>query len=109
MRSSRRRGVTLVEAVIGSGLLLLVAAGVVALSVAGTNAWSSNSSQMMADGSASMALQRLSQEVRSGLRASVSPDGTRLSVVLPWRNSEGDYDRFTDGATVTYYLSGTDL
>lgn len=109
MRRSTRRGMSLVEVVIAIGLFMLMVSGLVALTVTSANAWSSNSSQMMADGSASTAIQLLAQEVRAGLRASINTGGTQLTVIPPRVNAEGDYDRTVEGAPVTYYLSGTNL
>lgn len=108
-RGRCRRGMSLVEAVIASGLFMSMVAGLVALFVTSATAWSANSSQMMADSSASTALQLLAQEVRTGLRASTNSAGTQLTIIPPRVNTEGDYDRFVEGSPLVYYVSGATL
>ena len=105
MRAHRsRRGATLPEVLIVSAVLILMLTALLRLSTAATNDWASGTSKMMADSDASLAFQRLAGEVRLGLRASVNSSGTELTVVLPATNSQGDYDRFTEGASVRYFL-----
>jgi hypothetical protein len=50
-------------------------------------------------------MQRLTTEIRSGSRAYSGSGGGVLTLVMPSVNAQGDYDRFTDGATVYYYAS----
>jgi hypothetical protein len=98
-----RRGVSITEAVIASFVFMIMLAGLVGMGVNAMNQWSFGSSKVMADNDAVLALQALSREVRSGIRASVDSTGGHLTVVMPYVNSQGDYDRFRDGLTVRYY------
>ncbi len=99
------RGATLIEVLIVASLFLVVLGGLLSMGLTATTSYSLNGSKMMADDSASMALQRLSQEVRTGLRVTVDADAQGLTVVMPAVNSQGDYDRYNDGAQIRYYLN----
>jgi Flp pilus assembly protein TadG len=101
----RRRGATLVEVGIVSGILILMVLGVVSLTITTTRELASNGARLASDHDAAMATQLLAREVRNGMSASVNSAGTELSVVLPYVNAAGDYDRFQQGETVLYYLS----
>jgi hypothetical protein len=104
---SMRRGSSVTEVILMSGIMFLMLAALVTLSINIGRQWASGSSKMMSDGSASLALQTVAQEIRDGIRASVS--GGTLTVVMPYVNAQGDYDRYTDGTSVQYYLSGGKL
>ena len=101
----RRRGVSIVEAVISSFVLVIMLVGLAGMGVNALNQWSFGSSKVLADNDAVLALQNLSREVRAGVRATVSQDLGTLTVVMPYVNGQGDYDRFRDGVTVRYYSS----
>jgi hypothetical protein len=104
-----RRGVSITEAVVASFVFMIMLAGLVGMGVNAMNQWSFGSSKVMADNDAILALQALSRDVRGGIRATVDANGTTLSVVMPAVNSQGDYDRFTDGVTVNYYAQNGKL
>ena len=108
-RARMRRGATLPEALIVSSLLVILLTGMVTVSVDASGQWSRSTSKMMADNDASLTLQRLARDVRDGTTASVNTGGTELTVTLPQVNSEGDFDRYTPGASVRYYLSSGTL
>jgi hypothetical protein len=104
-----RRGITLAEVVVASLCFLLMLAGLVGMAINGLRQWSAGSSKIMADNDAVLAIQALSNEIRSGIRAYTNDTGTTLTVVLPIVNSQGDYDRFNEGSTVKYYVSNDNL
>lgn len=79
--------------------------GLVSVGVTAGTQWSIGSSRMMADNNASLALQSCAQDVRNGLRATVSTNNKELTVVRPAVNLEGDFDRLRDGDVIRYYLS----
>lgn len=106
---TRRRGVSIVEVVVASFVFLLMLTGLLGMGISAVNQWSFGSSKMLADNDAVLATQLLSAEVRSGIRAYTDTSGGTLSVVLPAVNSQGDYDRFTEGATVRYYVANGKL
>lgn len=103
-RRKLRRGVTLAEVVVAAFVFLLMLSGLVGMGISALNQWSFGSSKVMADNDAVLAMQLLSSEIRNGIRASTDTSGGTLSVVLPAANSVGDYDRFTEGVTVRYYV-----
>ena len=79
--------------------------GLVSVGVTSSTQWSIGSSRMMADNNASLALQSCAQDVRNGIRATVSTNNKELTVVMPAVNLEGDFDRLTDGDVIRYYLA----
>jgi hypothetical protein len=108
IRQRGRRGATLIEGITAATCLSLMILGLATLTRNASYAWSFGSSKMMADNNASLALQQLAQEVRKGIRAYVDGTGTQLYVVFPQVNSQGDYVRNKEGASVRYFLySGT--
>jgi len=104
-----RRGISIPEVVVATFCLVLMLTGLVGMTVSGLKQWSFGSSKLMADNDAVLAVQLLSNEIRNGIRAYTDAPGTTLTVVLPLVNAQGDYDRFTEGASVTYYVSGGKL
>ncbi len=108
VRPRRRRGATLPEIITTSGLFLLLLTGLIAMSIGASKGYSMDSSKMMADDSASVAVQSMAREIRAGLRMSLSSSSS-LSVVMPYVNEQGDYDRTRDGDTIYYYLSSGKL
>lgn len=106
MKLRTRRGATLIEILVVSALFLTLLSSLLTMGMTATTGYSANSSKMMADDNASLALQRMTQEIRSGLRVTVDANAEGVTVVMPRVNSEGDYDRFSDGIQVRYYLEG---
>jgi hypothetical protein len=98
-----------VEVIVSSVIFVLMLVGLVGMTISAVNQWSFGSSKVLADNDAVLAMQLLSNEVRSGIRAYTDTSGGTLSVVIPTVNSQGDYDRFTEGATVRYYVSNSKL
>ncbi len=105
----RRRGFNLVEVVIAAGLMLFVLAGIIATGIASTTQWAVSKTKTSADNDASLALQRLTEEVRTGIKATVSSDSKTLTITMPAVNSAGDYDRYTNGASWQFYQSNGNL
>jgi hypothetical protein len=101
-----RRGATMVEVVIGSGLLALLLTAIVSLSVSSSSTWARGTARLMSEDSASLALQELTADVRSGSTATVSYDGSALTVQTAASNSEGDYERTASGSSIRYYVTG---
>jgi Tfp pilus assembly protein PilV len=104
-----RRGISVPEVVVATFCLVLMLTGLVGMTVNGLKQWSFGSSKLMADNDAVMAVQALSNEIRNGIRAYTDDPGTTLTVVLPLVNAQGDYDRFTEGFSVSYYVSNGKL
>jgi len=104
-----RRGISIPEVVIATFCLVLMLTGLVGMTVNGLKQWSFGSSKLMADNDAVLAIQALSNEIRSGIRAYTDTAGTTLTVVLPSVNAQGDYDRFSEGSSVSYYVSSGKL
>jgi hypothetical protein len=108
MRQSRR-GLTVPEATVATFVLVLMVSGLLGLlRMCGFEFWRNNA-KMTADDSASLAMQALAADMRDGLTATTAMGGQELYVVIPSKNSQGDYDRFSVGGTYRYYLSGTSL
>jgi hypothetical protein len=91
-----------------SGLMCLVLVAIVSLGMTSGTAWTNGSQRLITDDRASLALQALCQDARSGSTATVS--GNVLTVTSPTTTSSGDFDR-TVASTVTtrYYLYGDTL
>ncbi len=100
-----RRGSTLVEAVVATATFGLMVGGVVAVSGSAGKEWRTGVATLKADNNASLALQLIGRDVRNGIRASTSSGS--LYVVMPYINSQGDYERYQDGATIRYYVDTT--
>ncbi|HEU4752640.1 MAG TPA: hypothetical protein VFU47_05980 [Armatimonadota bacterium] len=90
---------------------VLLLSGLVAMGVTAGKQWAYGSSKLIADGDASMAIQKLANEIRDGKRIDTAAStSSTLVVVFPLKNATtGDYDRFTDGTTYKYFLSGGNL
>lgn len=104
-----RRGFNLVEVIIAAGIMMFILAGVIATGIASTTQWAVNKTKTSADNDASLALQRLTEEVRTGIKAAVSSDSKTLTITMPAVNSAGDYDRYTNGASWSFYQSNGSL
>jgi hypothetical protein len=101
----RRRGFGSAEIVITAGLTMLLTFTMVSVSMHASAGWSNGAGQMMADDTASVAVQRVASDVRAGISATVSPNKSECTVVMPSVNAAGDYDRSTSGESVRFYLS----
>ena len=108
LRSSRR-GATLPEVLTASAIFLMMLGGLISVGSEASVGWANGASRVMADDSASSAIQVMTSEVRAGLRLTVNAAGTEATVVMPYVNAQGDYDRFTDGGSVRYYASSGKL
>ena len=104
-----RRGFNLVEVIIAAGILTFILAGIIATGIASSTQWAISKTKTSADNDASLALQRLTEEVRAGIKASVSSDSKTLTITMPAVNSAGDYDRYTNGAIWSFYASNGKL
>src|SRR5688500_11608289 len=101
-----RRGLTAVELIVAAALLSIILVGVVSLMVRSGREWSHRSSGLTADNRASLTLQSLEQNVRSGSVATVDGTGFVLTVTNPLQTASGDYDRAkTSAVSIRYYLS----
>lgn len=110
MRARRiRRGATLIEVATASLIFVLMLTGLVAVGMQAGWGWASGASQVMVNDASSTAIQAIARDVRNGIRCSVSADGKQATVTMPYVNSEGDYDRYTDGNQITYYVSSGTL
>lgn len=99
----------MVEVVMAASVFVLVLIGVAIIASSTITQWSRDSSKLVADNDASLAMQNLGRGIRDGISASVDNTGTVLSVVMPTINSSGDYDRYTPGLTTQFYVSSGKL
>ena len=107
---TNRRGTSLAEVITATGLLTMLLGAMVALTVNASAEWTQGSSKMMADSDASMAMQTLAADARTGIRATISANAQELTVIVPVKNAQGDYDRFVeDPAGIRYFLSSGNL
>ncbi len=105
---SARRGASALEILSIAGVLLVVLGGLISLGTNSATEYALGASKIMADTDASLTLQKLVREVRDGISATVDSP-TSLTVVLPSVNAQGDYDRYTPGVSVRYYLNNKTL
>lgn len=106
---SMRRGATLAEVATASSVFVLMLGGLVSIGVHASDGWANGTSQVMADDSASTAIQAISRDVRDGIDCEVNESSTEVEVQLPEINAQGDYNRFEVGSEVRYYLYGGKL
>jgi hypothetical protein len=106
MRLRMRRGVSITEMLTASFAFLLLLMGLVMLSNSTMRSWSFGTSKMTADSAVTLAMQKLQKALRDGRTASVDADG-KLTVVYPYVNAQGDYDRYTAGASTSYYFDAS--
>src|SRR5205823_1352007 len=69
---SSRRGVTLVEILTVSALSLVLLTGLVATGLSAGGEYSRGAAKMQADNQASLALQKMTRELRGGIRATIN-------------------------------------
>lgn len=95
-----RRGMTLIEVLVTGAVLSMVAVTLLSLLIYTLRGWSSGTSKEGATSSATIALQKLCNDVRDGKEASISSGS--LVVTFP--------SKLTDGGTqqTIYDLSGSD-
>ena len=103
---SARRGMTLVEVAIAMLISGLVALCMLALLIGGIDGWGRGTSKMYAETSASLAAQKIAQEIRDAQSASTA-SGT-LTVTLPLESSDANgeycYSRGTAGQVRQYFV-----
>ncbi len=100
-----RRGVTLIEALIGAGLLSLALVGTLSLLTSMLGLWAKGASGTSANSYASLAMRKLVLDVQEGKSAQVNEG--KLVVAFPYYDTaSGAYVRALPGDTATYYLSG---
>lgn len=108
-RKSRRRGVTVAEALTAGFAFTIMLSGLVTL-FSGTNrGWARDTSKMTADNGASLALQIIAKDVHAGQIATTNSDGSQLTLTFPAVDSNNDYDRYNTGAVLVYYVSNHKL
>lgn len=98
-----QRGVTLVELLTVGVLFTMLLTGIITIQLGVSAEFARGSAKMTADSEASVALQKMSQEIRNGLRAYVEGP-TELRVRMPALNSQGDFDRYQSGSLIRYFL-----
>jgi hypothetical protein len=110
MPTRRGRGFTLLEALIGIGIVALVLAAVASLMMASFTDAARGDAKLHADSVATYAANRMLVEVREAKRAWFTPyvwewgEYDTLWMVFPQRTMEGWYDRQIDGDTVAYFI-----
>lgn len=99
------------EIVVASFITLLIAASALAIFNETLWGWSRGTSKAYAETSASVALQKLAQEIRPALSASIASG--QLVAVMPQQRTgahgEVTYNRSATGETRRYYVSGGEL
>jgi prepilin-type N-terminal cleavage/methylation domain-containing protein len=114
MRISRK-GFTLVEIVISTAILCVATLAIGGLMVHGLRGWSLGTGRDSANNQATIAMQKLCNDVRSARTAAVSSSGDRLTVTFPQlltdsNTSEQAYDSSVNSATTcSYYVANGDL
>jgi type II secretory pathway pseudopilin PulG len=107
-RSQRcHSGVTLVEVMVVLGILTALTSALFSLLISSLWSWDRGSSKGQSDTTASIALQKVARAIADGKSASVASG--QLTVQLPLVNNQGNYDRTSNGNTITVYLTGTTL
>lgn len=110
---SARRGMTLVEVTVASGVLTLITISLVAMLVHSLKGWSSGTSKDTAVTKVTVALQRLATDIRDGRSAQVVSG--RLVVTFPATITDGStgervYDlSANDAVTRSYYVLNGNL
>lgn len=104
-RLLRRKGMTMIEVIIGAVLLSMVLICTLLLLSTMASLWCKGASGTGANSYASLAMRKLVLDVEHGRSAYVS--GSQLVVTFPYYNpSTGDYEKTVPGVTAAYYLSG---
>lgn len=110
---SNKLGMTAIELVLSMSILSLLGIGLLTMLMQGLRGWGNGAGNEVANGAATVALQRLTYEIRDGRTATVS--NSRLTVVFPLVltdpvSHETNYDAFANNPTArSYYVSNGDL
>ena len=107
---SRRAAFTLVELVVGAGLMSLIALGSAYVVSSSIRTFETTSNQLTADQSASTALGIVSRDLQEAKQFVINSP-TSMTVYYPVTNPDGTYDRnLVDNVnTITYYQGNPDL
>ena len=111
----RQRGATLIEMVIGITILSLAGAALAAMMVHSLRGWSSGTSKEGAGTQATIAIQKIGNEIRDARTALASEDTHTLTVTFPRQltdptTHETIYDlSANDPATRSYYINSGNL
>jgi type II secretory pathway pseudopilin PulG len=105
--STFRPGITLVEVMVVLGLIAVITTGLMSLFLGALGTYDKGSGKSLSDTVASLALQKAAREIADGKSASVS--GGVLTVQMPLVNSQGSYERASNGDQVKLYLSSGTL
>ncbi|HOM72246.1 MAG TPA: hypothetical protein PLP86_08370, partial [Armatimonadota bacterium] len=110
-RLQNRKGFTITETVVSILLFAMLGSAMISLVIHCIRGWSSGNSNISADNSLHVALNKLSQDVREGSAATVV--GNELKVTIPQlitdAYSEEYYVVGGTSKTYQYYLSGNTL
>lgn len=103
----KRRGMTLTEVIIGGAFTLVIVTIMAAMSSASNRLWHRAQAQRSSTDILSLAIQRMSPDVRPARRVvTAQSTSTTLTVVLPLAGGGGGYVApVADGDTVKFYLS----
>ncbi len=88
---SRRRGATLVEIVVASGMTTLVLFGAILAFLSGMTNWIRGQGRMDAESQSQRAVRALSQELRQAMSVTVDVNGLGLTYRMPAVDVNGDY------------------
>jgi hypothetical protein len=91
MRTSRRRGVTLIETVVAASFSIIAITGAVMLFLSGAMAWTRGAGRIDAESKSHLAIRRISRELREAMKVVVDANGQGLTYQLPLKNQDGSY------------------
>lgn len=108
MNKRIRRGSSLIEVMVASGMTILIIGAAIATMLSGMRSWAQGESFIEAELDGHQAVKRISQEIREAVALSVSPDGRSISYQLPLRDPQGDFivPAQSDGVNRIIYVSG---
>ncbi len=91
MRMRKKRGATLVELLVSSGISLLVLGAALATLYSGMRSWIMGASMINAEVDGSQAVRRLVSDLREAMAVTVAADGRSVSFRMPQRDANGDF------------------
>lgn len=111
MRTSKRRGVSLVETVIATGLSTLAFFGATLLFLSGTMSWMRGAGRIDSESTTNRAVRQVSRELREAMAVTVDSNGLGLTYRLPVKDGTGTYTNpiVWDGISRRIELQGSSL
>ncbi len=106
--TKNRAGFTVLELVVSTAIITMAGAALLGILLGSLNGWSSGTSKESANSHATVALQKLSNDIRGARSAQISADGSRLTVTFPALIEDAGtqqkiYDLSANDPTPRYY------